>query len=76
MRTRCDYCKGTTETDARGGCVACGAPKEDNERNVGFLKPDVVGRDYIRRVTAVSSTTMPENFSFSGKVYLADDFDS
>ena len=27
MRNNCDYCGGTTETDARGNCRACGAPR-------------------------------------------------
>lgn len=31
MKTKCEYCHGRTEDDARGQCVACGAPKKDEE---------------------------------------------
>ncbi len=32
MNTTCKYCGQTTGADERGGCLACGAPKPDKEK--------------------------------------------
>lgn len=38
-KKNCEYCKGITYDDTRGHCIACGAPRKNDNAEIRSVKP-------------------------------------